>query len=258
MPEKDKTSNWLIPLPEKYAAEDKIIERPLIVFSVVLFVILAFAGLFWYGYMGRNDDGPIPVILAEGGAIKIQPIDSGGLKVKNQDKNIYDRLEGKVSDSGEKLRISSENPIDVPVKTTITENLDSYLNFMTSEDVDGSNIWLLQTKQPSETARSVVISKPAIIEKNKAVIVKGSYVIQLGAYGDKVKAKKLWKTLQKRYGAVNSLQLIFVPVKSGAKVIYRLQGGYFQQRLKADELCLMLKKDKQACISVEAKSRKLL
>lgn len=258
MREKDKTSNWLIPLPEKYVQEDKLVERPLLVFSVILFVLLAFGSLFWFGYMGRNDDGPIPMVLAQGGALKIQPADPGGLEVKDQDKNIYDRIEGKISDSGEKLRISSENPIDVPVKTTIIETLDSYINVMTSNDMDSSRIWLIPAQKSSEVKRGVTSEKSVRITKKKPVIVpdtvKGSYVIQLGAYRDKSMAKQLWKKLQKRYVAVNSLQLIISPVKTGSKVIYRLQGGYFTQRLKADQLCTKLKKDQQACLAVKVKN----
>lgn len=100
--------------------------RRLLVASVALIaVIAAGGGYYWFG-SGSSiiSSGEPPVILADKDPIKVVPENPGGASVPNQNKAVYDRVEGAAKDPQQKSLISgSEEPVDVVQKTLMPEVL---------------------------------------------------------------------------------------------------------------------------------------
>lgn len=100
--------------------------RRLLVASVAVIAVLAAGG--GYYWLGSGSDvmfsGEPPVILADKDPIKVVPENPGGASVPNQDKAVYDRVEGAAKDPQQKSLISgSEEPVDVVQKTLMPETL---------------------------------------------------------------------------------------------------------------------------------------
>lgn len=104
--------------------------RRMIVAASIAAVVLAVGAGGIYTWMSGTADGVLtsgepPVILADKDPVKIVPEDKGGQSVPNQDKAVYDRVEGAATSDPkqESLISSSENPVDVVQKTLIPETL---------------------------------------------------------------------------------------------------------------------------------------
>ncbi|MCL6707942.1 SPOR domain-containing protein [Pseudomonas sp. R2.Fl] len=101
--------------------------RWLLAASVALIAVLAAGGgYYWLNGSGASGvaSGEPPVILADKDPIKMVPENPGGASVPNQDKAVYDRVEGTVGDPQQKSLISgSEEPVDVVQKTLMPETL---------------------------------------------------------------------------------------------------------------------------------------
>ncbi|MBR0555814.1 SPOR domain-containing protein [Ciceribacter sp. L1K23] len=101
--------------------------RLLLAASVALIAVLAAGGGYvWLTGTGSGviASGEPPVILADKDPVKIVPENPGGTAVPNQDKAVYDRVEGAVEDPKQESLISgSEEPVDVVQKTLLPETL---------------------------------------------------------------------------------------------------------------------------------------
>ncbi|MFA7415289.1 MAG: SPOR domain-containing protein [Rhizobium sp.] len=109
------------------AGEPRSSRRMLVAASVAAVVVAVGAGGIYAWMSGTADNvltsGEPPVIVADKDPVKIVPEDKGGQSVPNQDKAVYDRVEGAVTSDPkqESLISSSENPVDVVQKTLIPE-----------------------------------------------------------------------------------------------------------------------------------------
>ena len=99
-------------------------------------VVLAIALLGGVGALAFNmfgNGGEAPVLLAEEGATKVKPKDSGGQVVPNQDQTVYKTVEGNDSTASEQasLRDNTEQPVRVAKsETRITSSDDSNVDLL--------------------------------------------------------------------------------------------------------------------------------
>jgi hypothetical protein len=92
--------------------------------------VLAVCGAGAYAWLGSSVPGvggngePI-VIAADNDPVKVAPENPGGKTVPNQDKAVYDRVAGAVSDAPKQQQLisSSEEPVDVVQKTLMPDSL---------------------------------------------------------------------------------------------------------------------------------------
>ena len=223
MSEKEKTSKWLNPLPKKYVIDETVFKNKSFLFGVFIFVISAFGILFWYGYGRVKENEPIPVIMAEKKPVKILPKDTGGMDVPNQDKEIYDKIDGTDSKENIKLVNPSEEPVDGLLKKNIIESENSYVNTITY-----NQHW---------------VTKPDF-----------SFMIQLGVYSQNSAAQKLWNKLSTENAAeMSGLSLLLKTFVRENRMLYRMRAGYFKNRDEADKICALFRKKKQACIVEKTK-----
>jgi len=80
--------------------------------------VIAFGAAVWYAYtLGARSGSPadVPVIAANPSPWKKRPEDPGGLKVANQDKAVFDRLEPELAEpKEERLLPPPEEPMEPP------------------------------------------------------------------------------------------------------------------------------------------------
>ncbi|MEP2988855.1 MAG: SPOR domain-containing protein [Parasphingorhabdus sp.] len=93
-------------------------------------------------------------------------------------------------------------------------------------------------------APAPVAAAPAPIRASNS----GNWRVQLGAFGDVNKAKRLWGTLEGRVSGLSQLQ----PYLVQAGTITRLQAGPFSAKSQAQNMCSNVKATGNACI-VKAK-----
>lgn len=114
--------------PLRVVEERSVPRRWLLAASVAGVVLLGAGGLYaWLsGTAGDllNSDAP-RVILADKEPVKVVPEDRGGKSVPNQDKAVYDRVQGAAAEdpTQENLISASEEPVDVVQKTLIPETV---------------------------------------------------------------------------------------------------------------------------------------
>ncbi|MDA1133064.1 MAG: hypothetical protein O2905_07560, partial [Proteobacteria bacterium] len=91
--------------------------RALPVFIAVV-TLGAFAGGVWFAYAHGVRQGlrlTPPLVQAESGPVKVVPKDPGGIEVPNQDREVFDMLEGGNPEPRiEQLLPQPETPLDLP------------------------------------------------------------------------------------------------------------------------------------------------
>jgi len=97
---------------------------------VGVIVVAAGAGAgAWYfldGWFVGKGDSEVPLIRAEGGPVKVRPDSPGGMAVPDQDKLVYDRMEGNGErDVMEKLLPPPEMPLPKPGGSAATGSASS-------------------------------------------------------------------------------------------------------------------------------------
>ena len=103
------------------ASSDEDRRKPLIA-GIVLGVALLLGGVAfgWNWIFGGStgDDGP-KIIMADKDPVKVVPENPGGAKVPNQDKAVYEKVEGNDSGAASQPRLvdSAEEPVDVVQRT---------------------------------------------------------------------------------------------------------------------------------------------
>lgn len=96
------------------------------------------------------------------------------------------------------------------------------------------------TYAPNPSPAPVPVATPAPIQTSAT----GNWRVQLGAFGDINKAKRLWGNLEGRVSGLRQLQPYLV--KAGS--ITRLQAGPFATKSQAQNMCASVKATGNACI----------
>ncbi len=242
MSDEDEKSSWLEPLPEEYAADSDMTGRRMLIAALTVIVLAIFGGLVWYSYMEGNDNGPVPAVRADKSVVKIKPSNPGGLEVPDQDKRVFDRVTADQLDAPESLAPSAEIPVDRPTDATADEMADEVVSEVAPD-----------AASEGQEATTEAVVKPADQGPAKRAVIEGDFLIQLGAFGKKQSAEKLWRKLrQENVALFAGLAPDIMMVDLGKKgVLYRLRGGMLAERASADAICAALKAKKQACIVVK-------
>lgn len=182
----------------------------------------------------QNNSDEIPVIRRPQTALKVQPLEPGGMEILNQDKTVYDIIEKKSGDDTnvvENLLPPPEEPklpeiAPTPEKTVVATNND-VINNIISENVDGATQQIQETIKITETKDIVVgtapIAQAAINQVEEANLIKISEaskeVITQPVADEKVKqiAAKINEDVKSAPVGVWQLQLMSSPNKKAVE-----------------------------------------
>ncbi len=253
---------WLQPVPiEETSAENGPSKKLLFAGIAAAIVILGlFVAVILYLYEGSGQQDPL-YVQAPTQTLKEKPADPRGMDVKHRDKSIYEQGEGLQPRSEVELGPQAEIPIakipDDPVGDAIEaleENTPS-VDEKTSEPPSAKtkNSKSAKDKQPETTGEGLKTT-PAesdlkvTDEKAKDTL---AYRVQLGAYASKKSAARAWRSAKGKFRTVLGEKTPdYEAVQTADRTLYRLRVGPYATRAAADQVCLVLRAEAQACIVV--------
>lgn len=196
---------------------------------VVFLLILAFiiSKLFASGTREREQ---IPRILADNTPYKEVPLERGGAQTPNQDKEIYQVLNGTSTETTVKTVPVAEEPLPKP--EPISEPTSK----------PAANVVIKDTETTKPVEQPVVVSPPTR---------SGNYVVQVAALRSRSEAEKMWGNLANRMSGIltadHSSDIKRVDLGSRG-IYYRLRVSGLANKTAANQLCQKLKAAKQDCI----------
>lgn len=261
---------------------------------VAVAAVLGFGVVLVYAYNKGKQDGTSnapPIIQAKEGPSKIRPENPGGMKVPNQDKEVFTRLETeKQTGKVERLLPAPEKPMSPPAPPVLKpeelakmEPSAGAKSVETAAAESKSDAMPAPPKAPpfnaAEAPKEVkqlaatppkappveapakakkLAPKPKAAAQKKTTVAKrspsGSYRVQMSSLRSQAAVQKSWVALRKRHSdLLGRLALSIEPVtlKGGKGTYYRMQAGPFTSRNRASALCASLKRRKQSCIVVK-------
>ncbi|MFT6071885.1 MAG: cell division protein FtsN [Alphaproteobacteria bacterium] len=238
--------------------------------SLSLILFTAIVGLSYSIGVSDAEKGAIPIIRADGRAVKVRPENPGGRQYPHQDLTIYNSFRDDIAQKDVQLKETSEKPI----------SLDTSLQTkaMISEDTEAPDDIKLTTvsetipniiKDTPETHKPLIIAakplkKELVIQPQKTSFVpkeitppkksvttnKGAF-LQIGAFRSKSDALSAVQHAKRKFSELSSLSHIIVKADLGAKgTYYRLRVGPFKSKQASLNSCTRLKAKGQACLYV--------
>tara|TARA_R110002020_G_scaffold226361_3_gene436787 strand:- start:1 stop:768 length:768 start_codon:yes stop_codon:yes gene_type:complete len=215
----------------------------LIIGTVVLLAI-AFLLLKFYQPGTRDRDAP-PLITAENTPFKVTPEDQEGLQAPDQDRGVFDVMNGQPPKETVTDTQSPEVPITLP-KNQPAQNPPS-----------GANIQLEPPSNASETssneketqAETPVVSEPAPVASQPRT--GGSeFVVQVASVRSEADAQKVWNDLEQRFASLLPSG-VYVDIKrvnlDEKGIYYRTRVAGLADKSAANSLCNSFKGSGQAC-----------
>lgn len=255
----------------------------------LLALIAAFAGFVYLAYMQGVRNGAVgapPVISAETGPYKVAPQNPGGQSFANQDKIIFDRVEGTSPDDGKSAApppapsqstasgddlvshnsaplVVADNPSSAaspkssapaPSASHADGHADGIAAAIEQADAQAKPAQVKPTPPPAET--KVATAEPPPAPKSAppaAAAAAGAYAVQVASYTDMPSAQDAWKKLSAKFGDIvgshaADYQTADIP---GKGTYYRLRVAGFDSKDSASAFCQQLKAKSQGCIVVK-------
>ncbi len=196
--------------------------------GILVLLAIVMLNLFSSGTRGR---GQTPRILADSTPYKEVPLVRGGEQAPNQDKEIYQKLNGTLQETPVKTMPVAEQPLPKPLP-------------------------MPQRAEANIVIKEPVVEKPAVRVKpqiSKPIIqsIAGDYVVQVASLRTHAEANILWDTLTKKMnGIITTAHSPNVKrADLGNKgIYYRLRVGGLREKKDAEQLCTRLKSRGQDCI----------
>ncbi len=201
--------------------------RLLIIFVVAL--LLAAFLLFKLYYDGTRDRNAPPRINAEKTPFKVELENPGGAVTPNQDKTIYDVMNGRVKEEVVVPAQSAELPINMPDKATIVVEDDTPI-----------------VKPP--VVRDIPAPKP--VSPATPLAIDSDYVVQIASVRTRDDAERLWNELNQKFNA-GLPRATYADIRRAdlgdRGIFYRLRVAGLESKGSAEHLCDRLKSHNQAC-----------
>jgi len=206
---------------------------------IVLALIAALIIFNLYQPGTRDRDAP-PKISADNTPYKIEPEDRQGEVTPNQDKEIYDAMNGNASTDEVTNRINVEEPIEMPDSATvIVEGQETETQEPETKTPEPVKV----EEQPVKTPAPVV-RQPVVASGNS------DYVVQVASVRTEADAQRIWSGVQSKFAGImpSGSSSDVKRVDLGDKgIYYRLRVIGLADQDAAKRLCDAMKARDQAC-----------
>ncbi len=231
-----------------------------------------------------NKSKELPVIRRPQTAVKVQPLEPGGMEIANKDKSIYDIIEKKVEDTNQNVESILPPPeeIKAPVVAEAAPSV-SVDEIIKEAETAPKEVASAATKKvapaaseevvaaaPKEVAK-VAIPAPVKVEQPKAekivapkvvaaakpapktvakkpAVAKGMWQVQIMSSQNKSAIEKSKASIAKKYAALKGVDIMIEDAYiAGKGTFYRLKAGAYSSKSQADKLCAELKKAGLGC-----------
>lgn len=213
----------------------------LVGFGILLIAAFIVLKLYQPGVRDRNDP---PRITAENTPFKVVPEDAGGTQTPDQDKAVFDVMDGKSPDETVNPAPGPETPIKIPDSANITVEEPAVQRPAAQEPVKREPVIQAPDPEPVVTAPP----KPAVT----APIRTGNseFVVQIASLRSQEDAQNVWNEVRRKYPNIVTSDF-YADVR---RVDLAEKGVYYRTRLAgvadkaaATQLCNSLKAVGQAC-----------
>ena len=208
-------------------------------------LVLAFITLKLFSG-GTRDRDQTPRILADAEPYKEVPLDKGGIETPNQDKEIYDVLNGTANEQTVSILPPAEEPMTVPKEAeTVVEK-------------PAANIVIKEPAKVTAPAPKPVVKAPVSTPAPKPVstptpkpAIAGEYVVQVASLRSQDEAKRLWDKLSGNMSDLLTTSY-YADVKrvdlEAKGIYYRLRVAGVISKENAQDMCSQFKARGQDCI----------
>jgi len=208
-----------------------------LIIGTVILLAIAFLLLKFY-QPGTRDRQTPPRITAENTPFKVKPSDAGGMQVPDQDREVFEVMDGKTPDEVVTELKVPETPIELPQRTQPRANI--------------------QVDQPSgertpKAPQAMADVKPRVVAPSVTTNPRtgtSEYVVQVASVRSQADAEAVWRKLESRFSNVLNSGL-YADIK---RVDLAEKGIYFRTRVAgladrdaAKSLCNVFKDSNQAC-----------
>lgn len=216
--------------------------RSIYILFGMIFALLAFALFMFFAYQpGTRDRADAPRVSAENAPFKVEPENPGGMQTPNQDKTIYNKIEGTETVEAVQPAPGPEAPLMLPKSANIQVDAPQPV-----VETPGLQI----PTEPKPTAQKPVVTKPAVTTPKPAPAVSGDYVVQVASVRNRSDAVALWGTVSTKFasnlpsGTYSDIKQVDLADKG---IYYRLRVAGLRDQDAAKRLCDQFKARGQAC-----------
>ncbi|WP_417457378.1 SPOR domain-containing protein [Kordiimonas sp.] len=243
---------WLQPVPEAEEPTGFLAgKRMWVAAAVAVTVVALFVAVIFSLYDGGSDEAPRH-ITADNSPVREKPAEPGGMDVPYQDKQVFERANGSQTSSSEvSLAPQPEEPLEALPEEEDLAGADDPIGDIAAEVTETTTAAKPQIAEPKpqpKAEQKPEATKPAPAPAKAAA---SGFKVQLGAYGSEESAEKAWRAVRGKFSNfLSGLSPSYEAVKTGDRTLYRLRVGSLETRAAADEVCLGLRAQQQACIVV--------
>ncbi len=217
--------------------------------GTVILLAIAFFLLKFYQPGVRDRDTP-PRITAENTPFKVTPEDPGGMQVPNQDRGVFDVMDGNTPEDVVTGVQTAEEPITLPTQPSSGANIQV--------DPPAGTVTQAPAREPIAQRNEPVFQAPPV--KVEPVVPapvitaprtgSSEFVVQVASVRSQAQAEETWTRLESRFSNVlgNGLYADIKRVDLADKgIYYRTRVAGLADKAAADKLCNAFKAADQAC-----------
>lgn len=183
---------------------------------------------------GVRDRSDPPRITADNTPFKVKPEEAGGAQTPNQDKVVFEVMDGNSPDTNATPEALPEEPIKI-------EAPEPVVNYPEREPIVEQPVVTPPSTRPIE--RSTSSSPPAVASR------KSDWVVQVSSTRSEADARAVWTSLQQKFpGLVSGTYADVKRADLGDKgIYYRTRVAGLADKSAAQSLCNSFKAAGQAC-----------
>ncbi|WND02630.1 SPOR domain-containing protein [Temperatibacter marinus] len=255
------TPPWLMPVSEEDAGAGNqgiASYTKWIALGATAFVVLSVFGLVYLYNSYVGSDGPVKHVKADPGPVKERPLDAGGKNIPDQDKKVFDKMQGRDEQSAVvDISKQPEEPVKEMPKNQVEETPVDNRSSVEKKPEDNSKE-RAKTETPAPKPVSQKPAKPTVSKASqpkatpgKAVAGYDFYRVQLGSFLTENTAKSAWRSVRRDHSQqTGDMKDYITTAVVGGTTYYRLTVGPLDNRMAADNLCLYFKTRGQPCFVV--------
>ncbi|WP_121099309.1 SPOR domain-containing protein [Litorimonas taeanensis] len=211
--------------------------------GMMILLAIAFAILKIYHPEGSRDRNEAPRITAENTPFKVVPDDREGLQVPDQDRKVFDVMDGSAPDTDVSNITSPEEPVTIPQRDPNAANIQVDPPVTPSRDT-------FRSEPVPDVSRPNPV--PAVTQPTRPAIATGGseYVVQVASVRSQADANAVWAKLESQFSDVLGTGL-YADIKrvdlAEKGIYYRTRVAGLADKSSANILCQTFKASNQAC-----------
>jgi hypothetical protein len=241
--------------------DDESARGPLIL-ALAIGVLIVFAAVVWNTYRQglREEDGELPMVMADAEPFKSVPEDRGGIQIEDLDRRLYDNMDGSTRPpepqpvAGEReLAMLAGPPMDLRGGSSASSSQGAAPAEVQADDLPPLEQQVPAASEERHEEPSIDPAPPVEPARSNgrfAFTADGPFLVQISAVRTQAAADEAWSRVLSRYPDVfTGAQKVVERADLGADgIFFRVRAGRFDTRSDASEFCESYKRAGGDCI----------